>query len=333
MARSVKKTGTAPRSALRSPAKKPAKAGAAKKAAPASFSPPPAAAPGDRCFGSHLSVAGGVSNAIRDALRLGFQTVQIFVKNQRQWVGPPLKAEEIAAWHELMKTPGFGPPIAHATYLINLAAADETLRTRSRDAFADELRRCQSLGITGLVIHPGAAGEQPRDIAIARVAQSLDEIFAAHPDLTTSPLLELTAGQGSTLGARVEELAAMISSVREPKRLGVCIDTCHAFAGGYDIRSPQGYAELIDAVERSVGLDRIRCWHLNDSKGELGSHLDRHEHIGRGKIGVAGFRHVLRDARFARVPMILETPKEGGENGREWDEINRDMLHQLAAGG
>ncbi len=331
MARSVKKTAdAAPRKTTRT-AKKPSKTGAAPEAAPV-FSLPPVNGPrADRCFGSHLSIAGGVSNAIRDALRLKFQTVQIFVKNQRQWVGPPLQAEEIAAWHELAKTPGFGSPVAHATYLINLAAADETLRSRSRDAFADELQRCQSLGIKGLVIHPGAAGEQSRDAAITRVANTLDEIFATFPQLTTSPLLELTAGQGSALGAKVEELAAIISRSREPGRIGICIDTCHAFASGYDIRTAAGYAALIDEVERLIGLDRLRCWHLNDSKGDLGSHLDRHEHIGRGKIGVEGFRHVLRDKRFARVPMILETPKEGGEGGREWDEINRDMLHHLAA--
>lgn len=271
-----------------------------------------------------------MSNAIREALRLGFDTVQVFVKNQRQWAGAPLAPPEVAAWRALLQTPGFGPPVAHASYLINLASGDEDLRRRSRDAFADELLRCQALAIPSLVVHPGAAGDQPRETAIARVALSLDEIHAAHPELSAMTLLELTAGQGSALGARVEELAAIIDRVGRPARVGICVDTCHAFAAGYDIRTSAGYEALIGAIDAKIGLARLRCWHLNDSRGALGSRLDRHEHIGRGQLGDDGFRFVLADERFAGVPMILETAKDEAEAGVAWDTVNLARLREIA---
>jgi len=270
-------------------------------------------------------------HAIAEALRLRMDVVQVFVKNQRQWRATRLQPDDLDRWHELRATPGFGPVVAHAKYLINLASGDDTLWEKSRQAFAKELCRCQTLAIPCLVVHPGAAGEQSPQQAVARVAKALDRIFDEHRDLTTMPLLEATAGQGTTLGSSFEQLGEIIELLREPQRVGVCIDTCHVFAAGYDIRDPDEYEAMIVAVDREVGLDRVHCWHLNDSKTELGSHVDRHEHIGRGHIGSPGFRNLLADPRFDGVPMILETPKGLDPKGKEWDRVNLRRLRSIAA--
>ena len=282
-------------------------------------------------FGAHLSIAGGLHHAIAAALELRFDTVQVFVKNQRQWRAAPLAGDDVEQWHTLRATAGFGPIVAHATYLINLAAADRTLYARSREAFAQELRRCQLLAIPYLVVHPGAAGMAPPEQAVVRVSRALNRIFERDPDLTTMPLLETTAGQGTGLGRSFEQLGAIIRGVEEPRRVGICIDTCHVFAAGYDIRRADGYDSMIDAAAQHVGLERVRCWHFNDSKGDCGSHLDRHEHIGQGKLGTAGFRNVLGDPRFAGVPMLLETPKGTDAAGRDFDQINVRRLRTIAA--
>lgn len=283
------------------------------------------------CFGTHLSIAGGVHNAIAAALRLRCDTVQVFVKNQRQWRAPPLDTDDVARWHELAATPGFGPAIAHATYLINLASPDRALARRSRGALVEELRRCETLNIPYLVVHPGSATDGQRGRGVVRVARALDRVFEVHPEFRTMTLLESTAGQGMGLGATLEELADIIGAVREPDRVGVCLDTCHVFAAGYDLRTPDKYAALITAAARTVGLDRIRCWHVNDSRGDCGSRLDRHEHIGRGQIGAAGFRNLLRDPHFVGVPMILETPKGTDDAGRDFDRLNLQRLRRMAA--
>lgn len=282
-------------------------------------------------FGAHMSIAGGIQNAIVAALDHKMDAVQVFVKNQRQWRAPPLKAEDVDRWLELLATPGFGPVVAHATYLINLASADSALYEKSRRAFADELERCTALAIPYLVVHPGAAGEQTVAEALARVAAALDRIFEQRPAIRTMTLLETTAGQGTALGRTFEELGEIIRNVSEPQRVGVCIDTCHVFAAGYDIRDREAYERMIALADREVGLDRVRCWHFNDSKGDCGSLRDRHEHIGRGQIGMAGFRNVLADPRFRGVPMILETPKGEDESGRDWDRVNLRRLRAIAA--
>lgn len=282
------------------------------------------------CFGAHLSIAGGVQNALQAALRLRCQTVQVFVKNQRQWAAGPLPAEDVAAWHEFLETPGFGPVVAHATYLINLASPDPALWARSRRAFADELVRCDVLGIPYMVVHPGSPTDGDRNAGIRRVADALNEIFAAHPGLRVMVLLETTAGQGATLGRTFAELAAIRTLVAEPQRVGVCADTCHLFVAGYDLRNPTVYEQTMAEAGRTVGLEHLRCWHVNDCKGACGSNLDRHEHIGHGELGRAGFRNLLGDARFLGVPMILETPKGEDDNGRDWDRINLRTLRALA---
>jgi deoxyribonuclease-4 len=269
--------------------------------------------------------------ALLEARRLKFDTVQVFVKNQRQWRAAALKPDDVERWRELLAAPGFGPPAAHATYLINLASADRRLYAKSRSTFAEELRRCDVLEIPYLVAHPGAAGEQKRDAALRRVAGALNRVYSDDPDIRTMVLLETTAGQGTALGRTFEELGAILDQVEEPKRVGVCVDTCHVFAAGYDIRDAAAYAAMIAEAERAVGLGRIRCWHCNDSRGQVGSRRDRHEHIGRGRIGNTGFRNVLADFRFAGLPMILETPKGTDARGREWDVLNARRLRTLAA--
>ncbi len=270
-------------------------------------------------------------NAIRAALRLEIDTFQVFVKNQRQWRAAPLKPDDLACWHELLAAGSPSPVVAHATYLVNLASSDEALYERSRAAFADELARCQTLAIPYLVVHPGAAGPQPVELALARVAAALNRIFREHPDLETMVLLETTAGQGTTLGRSFTELGEIIRLLEEPRRVGVCVDTCHVFAAGYDIRARDAYQRMISEARRAVGLKRIRCWHLNDSRGACGSRLDRHAHIGHGEIGTRGFRNVLGDRRFVGVPMILETPKGENDRGREWDRVNLQRLRAIAA--
>ncbi len=289
------------------------------------------AAPPDRPrFGAHVSIAGGVHNAIEAALRLKMDTFQVFVKNQRQWSAPPLNPEHVARWHALLATPGCGPPVAHATYLINLASADARLYARSRQTFADELQRCQTLAIPYLVVHPGSAGEQPVARALARVAAALNRIFADHPGLTVMPLLETMGGQGTTLGSSFAQLGEILGALDEPDRVGVCVDTCHVFVAGYDIRDRAAYEAMIAEADREVGLRRIRCWHLNDSQAACGSHRDRHAHIGHGQIGNRGFAHVVGDPRFAGLPMILETPKGDTASGRDWDRANLQRLRTLA---
>ena len=263
-------------------------------------------------------------------MELGCDTFQVFVKNQRQWQAPPLKSDDLQRWHQLLNNHNL-LPIAHATYLINLASGDDGLHEKSRTAFKDELLRCDRLAIPCLVVHPGARGEQDVEQALQRVAKALNLIFKQHPTIQAMPLLETTAGQGTSLGRGFEELGGIIQLLDQPERVGVCIDTCHVFAAGYDIRDPNIYADMIAEVERTVGLERVRCWHFNDCKGDCGSHLDRHAHIGHGKIGTAGFRNVLSDRCFRGVPMILETPKGVNAKGRDWDRVNLQRLRTIAA--
>jgi deoxyribonuclease-4 len=278
-----------------------------------------------------MSIAGGMHKALEAALRLGFDTAAVFVKNQRQWRSTPFRADDLDRWFELLQTSGFGPPVAHATYLINLASPDRKLFTRSRNAFAEELHRCQTLHIPYLVVHPGCATGSAPEQAVRRVARALNQIFDRHPRLETMPLLETTAGQGTALGRSFDELGEIIRLLEEPQRVGVCVDTCHVFAAGYDIRRPTGYEAMISSAKRAVGLKRIRCWHFNDSKHACGSRRDRHEHIGRGHIRRAGFRDVLADRRFQGIPIILETPKGTNDEGEDWDAINLGELRALAA--
>lgn len=260
-------------------------------------------------FGAHMSIAGGVYRAFARGEAVGCRSMQIFVKNERQWQGKPLSDAEIRLFHAERERTGITPILAHASYLINLATPDAELWERSIAALADEVERCRLLGVDYLVLHPGAHTGSGSEAGIARVAQALNRILASSSGATMI-LLENTAGQGSCLGGTFEELAAIIAQVEQPERLGVCLDTCHLFAAGYDIRQADGYATTIAQALAWLGQTRIHAFHLNDSQGALGSRRDRHAHIGEGQLGLEAFALLVNDPRFQGRPMILETPKE-----------------------
>jgi deoxyribonuclease-4 len=280
-------------------------------------------------FGSHLSIAGGMHLALLAAERLGMGTVQVFTKNQQQWRAPPLVDVAVAAWKAEVDRLRYGLTVSHDSYLINLASPDPASRRRSVAASIVEHLRCAALGIPLLVMHPGAHLGDGEARGIARVARSLDAVHKATPAGVIT-CLEVTAGQGTCLGHRLEHLAEIISKLRRPERAGVCLDTAHLFAAGYDLRGPRRYAALMRDVDRTVGLDRVRVWHLNDSLKPLGSRVDRHAHIGRGEIGLDGFRPIVRDRRWRKVPKILETAKGPSPDGRDWDAVNLETLRGLA---
>ena len=260
-------------------------------------------------LGAHMSAAGGVSKAFGRGHSIGCETMQIFTRNQNRWDSKPLDPDEILRWQAASQETGIAPVISHASYLINLASPDDALWEKSIAALVDELQRAETLGLLGVVLHPGSHMQQGEEVGISRVAAGLDRAHAATAGFATLTLLEIIAGQGTNLGYRFEHLAAMRSQAADPERIAVCFDTCHAFAAGYDFRTAEGYAAMIDAFDHTIGLDLLQCFHLNDSKGTLGNRKDRHEHVGKGGIGLSGFAHILNDPRFAGVPMIIETDK------------------------
>jgi deoxyribonuclease-4 len=277
-----------------------------------------------------MSVAGGVDTAFERAVRAGCGAMQIFTKNANQWRGRRLESAEIDRFRAAARATGIRPLLAHDAYLINLGSPRKALLRRSRAALLDEARRAEALGLDYLVIHPGAATGAPLDDCLARIAESLNEIHDRTPGYRLKILLENTAGQGSTVGHRLEQLADVIRRVEQRARLGVCIDTCHLFAAGYDLRTARAYEETMRALERVIGVRRVKAFHLNDCKKELGSRRDRHEHIGRGFIGREGFRLLVTDPRFKGVPMVLETPK--GDDGISMDRLNLRLLRRLESG-
>lgn len=279
-------------------------------------------------FGSHLSISGGMHNALLKAEELNMDCVQVFTKNQQQWKCSPLADEAVESWRSHCDRLKFEHTVSHDSYLINLASPDAALRKKSIELFVEELSRCVILGIPYLVTHPGAHMGEGEEIGLRRVAQALDEVHAVVPKGKVVTCLEITAGQGSSLGFKLEHLAEIIAQVKAPERLGVCLDTAHLFAAGYDFRGRK-YAGFCREVEKTVGFKRVKVLHLNDSKKELGSRVDRHEHIGRGTIGLDGFRPIVRDKRFAKMPKILETAKEKDERGRDWDAVNLEVLRSL----
>jgi deoxyribonuclease-4 len=279
-------------------------------------------------FGSHLSIAGGMHNALLSAEKFGFDTVQVFTKNQQQWKCKPLDQVCIDEWTRHCKRLKFGKTVSHDSYLINLASSDDALWRKSIDLFVEEVTRCKLLGIPYLVTHPGAHLGAGEEVGLSRVAAALDEVHDRVGPCKVITCLEITAGQGSSLGHKLEHLAWLIERVKQSKRLGVCLDTAHLFAAGYDFRGRK-YAKFRKQLKATVGLQRVKVLHLNDSKKPLGSRVDRHDHIGRGTIGLDGFRPFVRDEAFAQVPKILETPKLKSDDGRDWDEINLQTLRSL----
>lgn len=279
-------------------------------------------------FGSHLSIAGGMHKAILEAEKLGFDTVQVFTKNQQQWKAKPLDSQAIQQWVAERDRMKFKQTVSHDSYLINLASPDEALWNKSIDLFVEEVTRCNVLGIPYLVTHPGAHVGSGEEAGLTRVARGLDIVHERVGPCEVITCLEITAGQGSSLGYKLEHLASIIEQIKAPKRLGVCLDTAHLFAAGYDFRGDKfpAFRKQLDSI---IGLSRVKVLHLNDSKKELGSRVDRHDHIGKGTIGLDGFRPIVRDEAFAAIPKILETPKAKAEDGREWDEINLQTLRSL----
>ena len=281
-------------------------------------------------LGAHMSIAGGYYRAVELAHQNGCDCVQLFTKNNNQWRAKEITEDDAVRFRSAIERLKFGFPIAHDSYLINLASPDDVLWNRSIEAFAIELLRAEKLGIRHVVTHPGAFTTSTREQGIGRVIDALDRVHRQTEGIEAATLLENTAGQGSCLGWQFEDLAAIIEGVKQSERLGVCIDTCHAFAAGYPLAAAQEYEETIAQLDRVVGLDRIQAFHLNDSKRPLGSRVDRHEHIGRGKLWLEPFRNLLNDARFSRTPMYLETAKEQ-EDGEEMDVVNLRTLRGLVA--
>lgn len=280
-------------------------------------------------LGAHLSIAGGFPRAIDRAEAAGCETLQIFTKSAGQWRARPIPAAESAEFKQRAAATAVAPIFAHGSYLVNLAAADPHLRARSTAALGEELDRAEALGLAGLVLHPGSSAG-PEEDALAAVAEALGELLAARPAGRTAILLEHTAGQGTNLGHRFEQLAAILARLGWPARVGVCLDTCHLIAAGYDISTEAGYQQTCERFATTVGFDRLRLLHLNDSKRPCGSRVDRHEHIGKGCIGLDGFRRVLADPRFAALPMVLETPKsDAWKPSARVDPLDRRNLRTL----
>ncbi len=255
-----------------------------------------------------MSIAGGIHNAFGHATRAGCRALQIFLKSSNQWRGRILAEEDRSLYLEAQARSGIGPVLAHNSYLINLASPDPSLHAKSLEAFIDEMQRANYLGVPCVILHPGSHMGAGREAGVACVADALNRALDRVPP-PVRILLENTAGQGNCLGHRFEELAAILDKVREAARVGICLDTCHAFAAGYDIRTVLGYRETMREFEHLIGLKRIGVIHVNDSKKELGSRVDRHTHIGQGHIGLEAFRCLVNDRRFAGIPKILETPK------------------------
>lgn len=280
-------------------------------------------------LGAHMSIAGGIDKSLLLGKTVDCDAIQIFTKSSRQWAAKPYTKEEIELFDFNRKETGITTVIAHDSYLLNLGTPDNVLRKKSTLAFIDEVERCETLGILNLVAHPGAhigAGEEE---GIHIIARSLDEVHKACPGYNLQITLEITAGQGSCLGYRFEQIRKMFDATKENDRLRVCFDTQHAFAAGYDIRTKEGYDRTLAEFDETIGLDRLAAFHLNDSKKELNSRVDRHEHIGKGCIGLEGFRMLLNDSRFWGLPMCLETPK--GPDLKE-DRENLTLLRSLIAG-
>jgi len=259
-------------------------------------------------LGAHLGIAGGLAEAVREGKKIGCESLQIFSKSPQMWSGPAIAPEAAEAFREAVRVEGIRATAVHHGYLANLANPKPFLRNRSRAAFVDELQRAELLGVDALIFHPGAHVGSGVEAGLATLADSLRFILEKAPEGRVRILLENAAGQGTTLGSRFEELASVLAQVNRPDRFGVALDTCHLFAAGFDFRTDSGYGEVMDSVDRVLGRGTVRAFHLNDAKEELGSHLDRHENIGKGEIGLDGFRHLVNDPRWAETPGYLETP-------------------------
>ncbi len=281
-------------------------------------------------LGAHMSIAGGFENAVIEAHRCGCDCVQLFTKNNNQWAAKPIGVQEAERFAAAKREARLGPAIAHTSYLINLASPVPALWKKSLEAFVVELRRAEQLGLSHLVVHPGAFTSGSELAGLKQVIKAVNETHAQTRGFSCRCLLETTAGQGSCLGWRFEQLATILDGVRDPERLGVCFDTCHVFAAGYPLAPEADYKATMREWNRLIGTRRIEAFHVNDSLKALGSRVDRHEHIGRGQLGLEPFRLLLNDRRFRRIPMILETAK-GLHRRTPWDVVNLRVLRGLIA--
>ncbi|HEY7574336.1 MAG TPA: deoxyribonuclease IV [Thermoanaerobaculia bacterium] len=276
-------------------------------------------------LGAHMSTAGGLHTAFARGDALGCTAIQIFTSSPRQWRGRKLTAADVKEFRQAWDASSCRICLAHDIYLTRLGTRDTAILARSRSTFAQEIRTCQRLGLPGLVMHPVGDTDADEDAVLARVAESLNAVFDEVPFEGTQVLLETTAGQGANVGYRFEQLARIIDGVEQEARLGICVDTCHVFAAGYDISGKTGWRKMMSELETTVGLARLKAIHLNETRKPCGSRVDRHAHIGQGEIGEAAFERVMRDRRLARIPKLLETPKEN-----DMDAVNLALLRKLA---
>jgi deoxyribonuclease IV len=300
--------------------------------APDSFQPP-RAADGSRLSGAHMSIAGGCFHAVEAAAALGMTTVQIFTKNSNQWRAKPLSDEEAAKFAHALITHGLRNPIAHASYLINLASPKPELRARSLEALVDELRRAEQLQLAGLVMHPGSYTDSTPEQGLEWIAEGVKAALEEVQPRTTHLLLENTAGQGTNLGWDIAQLGWLFNRLAFPDQLGICLDTCHAHAAGYDLNTESGRSSLIDQLKTNRLVERVQAMHINDSKKECGCRVDRHEHLGHGTILPDGFRGLLATPELGWQPLYLETPKGESPSGEDWDAVNHRQLRQWLQAG
>ncbi len=280
-------------------------------------------------LGAHMGIARGLPEAVRALRSIGGDALQIFSKSPKMWDGPPIAAEAAASFRAAVRDEQVRATAIHHGYLANLGSPKPESLRRSRRAFLDEISRAELLGVDGLIFHPGAHVGSGVEAGLKTIVESLREALAASPGGTVRLLLENAAGQGTTLGSSFEELATVLSRVDAPGRLGITLDTCHLFAAGWDFRTAEGYGSLIDRVRDTVGVSTIRAFHLNDAKADLGSHLDRHENIGKGEIGLDGFRRLVTDPRWESTPGYLETPLDDDGYGRYAQDLS--TLRSLSA--
>lgn len=276
-----------------------------------------------------MSIAGGVHNAPWRGKAVGCDTIQIFTKNANQWRAKPFAAKDVDTFQKAREETGIWPIVAHDSYLINIATPDKRLYERSLEAMWEEMQRAEGLGLPYLVMHPGFHMGDGEEEGLYRIAEGINLLCQRDTGMRVVILLETTAGQGTNLGYRFEHFAKIMETIQKDERVGVCLDTCHVFAAGYDISTPEGYESTLEEFHRVVGRDRLKVIHLNDSKAACGTRTDRHEHIGQGCLGLGPFQHLLQDPRLAALPFILETPKGKDPRGEDWDIVNLRVLRGL----
>jgi deoxyribonuclease-4 len=282
-------------------------------------------------LGAHMSIAGGIHLAVDRGVAAGCGAIQLFTQVSNQWKGKMPSEADAQIFRDKLAASGIHEVVSHDIYLINLAAAAGETRDKSLAGFAEEMKRCALLGINKIVMHPGSHVGAGEATGIARIAEAFDQLIAGATEFTGKILLETTAGQGTNLGYTFEHLADIIKGSAFPNRFGICFDTCHTFAAGYDLTTRESYEKVWNDFDKIIGLDRLDCFHINDSKKGLGCKVDRHDHIGQGAMGLEPFRFIMNDPRFANIPKILETPK-GDDNNVDMDEVNLKLLRGLIEG-